>query len=73
MLDREALDRLADFLVEDVLDASDDDILSEAREEGIDPESDAARMRALFERTVLEANKRRLHAARAAVQAQSCL
>jgi hypothetical protein len=67
--DREALDRLADFLVEDVLDASDEDILAEAREAGVDPESDAARLRALFERTVLEANKRRLAAAKAAVQA----
>jgi hypothetical protein len=66
---REALDRLADFLVEDVLSASDTDILAELKEEGIDPESDAACMRTLFERTVLEANKRRLQAARAAVQA----
>lgn len=67
--DREALDRLVDFLVEDALSASDEDILAEAREEGIDPESDAARLRALFERTVLDANKRRLLAAKAAVQA----
>lgn len=67
--DREALDRLVDFLVEDALNASDEDILAEAREAGIEPESDAARLRALFERTVLDANKRRLLAAKAAVRA----
>lgn len=67
--DREALDQLVDFLVEDALNASDEDILAEAREAGIEPESDAARLRALFERTVLDANKRRLLAAKAAVQA----
>lgn len=67
--DREALDRLVDFLVEDALNASDEDILAEAREEGIEPEGDAARLRALFERTVLDVNKRRLFAAKAAVQA----
>ena len=67
--DREALDRLVDSLVEDALNASDEDILAEAREAGIEPESDAARLRALFERTVLAANKRRLLAAKASVQA----
>ncbi|UYN96073.1 MAG: hypothetical protein KIT25_03770 [Enhydrobacter sp.] len=68
--DRKELDRLAAFLVEDILEASDDDILAEAREDGVDPQADAARLRALFERTVLDANKRRLLAARAAVQAE---
>lgn len=67
--DREELDRLVDFLVEDALNASDEDILAEARDEGVEPESDAARLRALFERTVLEVNKRHLLAAKAAVQA----
>lgn len=67
--DREELDRLVDFLVEDALNASDEDVLAEARDEGVEPESDAARLRALFERTVLEANKRHLLAAKAAVQA----
>lgn len=67
--DREALVHLADFLVEDVLDTSDEDVLAEAREAGIEPDAEAARLRALFERTVLDANKRRLLAAKAAVQA----
>jgi hypothetical protein len=68
--DREALDRLGDFLVEDILDTSDEDILAEARIDGIDPEVEAARLRALFERTVLAANKHRLLAAKAAAQAE---
>ncbi len=67
--DREAFDQLVDFLVEDVLDASDEDMLAEAREAGIDPDADAVRLRALFERTGIEGNKRRLVAAKAAVQA----
>jgi hypothetical protein len=68
--DREALDRLTDFLVEDILDTPDEDILAEAGAEGIDPETDAVRLRALFERTVLELNKGRLRAAKAAVEAK---
>lgn len=68
--DRDALDQLVDFLVEDVLEASDEDVLAEAKEAGLDPESNAVRLRTLFERTVLEANKKRLAAARAAVQAR---
>ena len=44
------LGRLADFLVEDILDASDEDILAEAVEDGEDPEAIAAAVRALFEK-----------------------
>ena len=69
--DRKELDRLTDFMVEDILDASDDDILTELREDGTDPQVDAVRLRALFERTVLEGNKRRLLAAKAAVRAEN--
>jgi hypothetical protein len=42
--------RLADFLVEDILEASDEDILAEAVADGEDPEAIAAAMRALFEK-----------------------
>jgi hypothetical protein len=42
------LGRLADFLVEDILAASDADILAEAVADGEDPEAIAAAMRALF-------------------------
>lgn len=50
---RAALSRLADALVEDVLAASDHEILAEFAESHGDPAKDAADMRALFERTVL--------------------
>jgi hypothetical protein len=66
--DRAALDRLADFLVEDVLATPDDEILAELQDAGINAEGDAARMHALFDQVVLAANKKRLQAAKAAVQ-----
>jgi hypothetical protein len=50
MSDREALDRLGDALVEDILAASDEEILAETKQDGEDPESVAAAMRALFEK-----------------------
>lgn len=67
--ERSALDRLADALVEDILSASDKDILAELRETGSDPERHAADMRARFEKSLIAANKRRLAAARAGVAA----
>lgn len=68
--DREELDRLADFLIEDVLETSDDDVLAEVREDGLDPQIEAASVRALFEQAVLQTNRRRLLAAKAAVRAE---
>ena len=62
---RDALNRLADALVDDVLGASDQEILAEFREAGGDPEKLAGDMRALFERSVLAANKSKLVAAKA--------
>jgi hypothetical protein len=62
---RDALNRLADALVDDVLGASDQEILTEFREAGSDPEKLAGDMRALFERSVLAANKSKLAAAKA--------
>lgn len=67
--DREALDRLADALVEDVLGASDAVILAETKEDGEDPEIVADAMRALFEKVVAADGKTRMAAARAAVAA----
>ena len=64
--ERDALDRLADALVDDILNASDEDILAEITEEQGDPEKLAAELRALFERTVLEAGRAKLAAARQA-------
>jgi len=66
---REALERLADALAEDILSASEAEILAEAAEDKCNAASAAADMRGLFERTVLEAGKGRLAAARAAAAA----
>jgi hypothetical protein len=67
--ERVALNRLADAFVDDILQASDEEILAEFTESHGDPAKNAADMRALFERTVLATNKRRLKAARAGVAA----
>ena len=66
---KEPLDRLADALAEDILNTSDEDILAEFRESGGDAARAAADMRALFETSVIAANKRRLAAAKAGVAA----
>jgi hypothetical protein len=67
--DREALDRLADALIEDILAASDEAILAEVKEDGEDPEAVAATTRALFEKIVAAKGKARMAAAKAAVAA----
>jgi hypothetical protein len=66
---RAALDRLTDALVEDILNASDENILAEFRESDGDPERNATDMRALFEKGLIAANKKRLAAAKAGVSA----
>lgn len=45
---RSALDRLDELLVEDILCASDEDILVEVREDGEDPAAIAAEVKALL-------------------------
>jgi hypothetical protein len=67
--DREALDRLGDALVEDILGASDEAILAETKQDGEDPEAVAVDMRALFEKVVAARGKARMAAAKAAVAA----
>lgn len=67
--DRDALDRLADVFVEDILNTPDDDILAEFRQTDGEPERHAVDMRALFEKSLVAANKRRLAAARVGVAA----
>ena len=69
--ERSALDRLADALVDDILNASDEDILAEAAEDGIDPAQLATDMRDLFARTEMETGKAKLAVAkRAAADSQ---
>jgi hypothetical protein len=66
---REVLSRLVDVLVEDVLAASDEETLAEFAETHGDPAKNAAEMRALFEKSILKANKQRLRAAQAGLAA----
>ncbi len=68
--EREGLDRLADALVDDIMNASDEEILEELRESRIDLETNAAEMLELFEKSVTIANKRRLTQAKAAATAK---
>jgi hypothetical protein len=50
----DALDRIADFLVEDILASSDEDIASEAADDNEDIARLAAEMKSLFPASVLE-------------------
>lgn len=59
--------RLADEFVEDILSMSDEEVLAEFREDGGDPEQHASEMRAMFENSLLTANKARMSAAKAGV------
>lgn len=54
---RQRLDNLADAFVEDILAMSDEEILAEAREDGIDVEQVAHDGRALFERAKARADQ----------------
>lgn len=63
--ERDALDRLADFFVDDILSTSDEDILAEFTEAYGDPNLNAIEMRELFEKSLLKSKKKRLAAAKA--------
>ena len=67
--ERQALNRLADAFVDDILGLSGEEVLAEFAETHGDPAKNAADMRVLFEKTVIAANKRHLKAAQAAVAA----
>ena len=62
--ERKALNRLADALVEDILDASDEEVLAEAGEDGIDPGRLTGHLRDVFERAAADAGKQKLAAAK---------
>ena len=62
--EREALNRLADGLVDDVLEASDEEVLTEAEEDGIDPGRLAGHLRDVFGRAAVDAGKQKLAVAR---------
>lgn len=60
---RKALDNLAEFLIEDIMSMSDEEILAECREDGDDIEEIAARMRTIFDSAVELAARRAVVAA----------
>lgn len=62
----DALDQLADALVDDILETPDEDILAEVIEDGGDPQKVSEEMCALFERTVQELSRANLEAAKKA-------
>jgi hypothetical protein len=64
-----AFARLRAALIEDILAASDESILAEAKQDGLDPEVVAHDLRALFEETLAAGNKAALATAKAAVAA----
>ena len=64
-----SLRRLTNALVEDILAASDQEILAEFSEAGGEPAKHSDAMRTLFEKTALKARKARLRAAQAGVAA----
>ncbi|ABE62196.1 hypothetical protein Nham_1372 [Nitrobacter hamburgensis X14] len=65
----DAYARLVDGLAEDLLSKSDDQLAAEICERGDDPAAVSARARAVFEKAVRDHGKRRLAAARTAVEA----
>lgn len=67
---RDALDRLTDALVEEILETSDDDLIAEIEAEGDDPKTIADYMRSLYERAFSNTAKTKLIAAKAAVEQQ---
>jgi hypothetical protein len=67
---REALDRLADAFVEDILNMSDEEILAEFEEDHGDPDQHEKELREFFEESVMIANKQRLADAKAGVAAR---
>lgn len=64
---QEALDRVARALVEDVLRTSDEALISEITEDGIDAAAEAARLRDIYTKALGAAGRARLAAAKAAV------
>ena len=66
---QKALQGLRRVMADDIIEASDEEILAQFAEDVGSPEENAARMRVLFEKTVLLANKGRLQAARAGIAA----
>lgn len=62
-----ALDRLAETLIDDILNMTDEEILAEVKADGDDPERVAQETRGIFERAIMNFGKLKLLAAKKAV------
>jgi hypothetical protein len=69
--EQDALDRVAEKLAENVLNATEAELLAEAKEDGRDIAAEAAQSRAIFAKALAAQGKRRMAAARAAINARS--
>ena len=67
------LEKLSEALVEDILSASDEEILSEAKEEYRNPQEEADAVLLLFEKARTMSAKKRLLAAREAIEQEKPL
>jgi hypothetical protein len=67
--ERNPLVRLADSLTDDIMKASDEQILAEFNETGRDPVANASKMRAFVDKAIITSNKGRLAAAKAGIAA----
>lgn len=56
LTERQKLDNLADALVADIMALSDEEILAEAREDGIDIEQNAKDMQVIFDKAIAQSN-----------------
>lgn len=63
------LERLQDALIHDVLSASDEEILSDAREDGLDPAAVSVEMLSLLDAAELKVGKAKMTAAKAGATA----
>jgi DNA-directed RNA polymerase specialized sigma24 family protein len=68
--DAEKLRAILDSTAESIRESRDQDVLEEARLQGLDPGSEAARIRGLMLRTVRSHQQRALRSARQAYEAQ---
>lgn len=64
LTDIEKLEKLTDALVENILELSDDDTLSEAKEDYIDPIAENNRIRGIIDSAILKASKHKFNKAK---------
>ncbi len=69
--DKEKIDALSDALGNSILDESDEEILEDVRQAGVDPKAEALRLKTMMLNTVKTFQQRHLRAARAGYDKQT--